>query len=88
MTTGSEASSEVEIVALVEVEIVALVADYPETEYQTSSEFNNKIIRDWNGTKKVLQGNTLVKLNEGILSVMDLRERQRRKLQKTRSIIR
>ncbi|KAL4559696.1 hypothetical protein LXL04_031839 [Taraxacum kok-saghyz] len=62
VTTGSEASSE--------VEIVALDADCndPETEYRTDK-FSNKIIRNWNGTKKVLQGNTLVKLNEGIVSV-------------------
>ncbi|KAK1427606.1 hypothetical protein QVD17_16296 [Tagetes erecta] len=62
VTTGAEAAMEVEIVVL-EGE-----SNYDEADKWTSDEFNDKIISEWDG-KKVLQGHTFVKLNEGIVSV-------------------
>ncbi|CAI9264894.1 unnamed protein product [Lactuca saligna] len=64
VTTGAEAETEIEIVVLDEGDCNDL-----ETEINwTSCEFNNKIIHEWNG-KKVLQGNTSLKLKEGIVHV-------------------
>lgn len=53
-----------------EVELVVLKVDSNENEAQnwTSDEFNNKVVREWNGTK-VLQGNTFVNLKEGSVIV-------------------
>lgn len=62
VTTGTEAATEIEIVVL-----EGDCNDF-ETENWTSYEFNNKIIREWKG-KKVLQGNTFLKLKEGIVYV-------------------
>ncbi|KAL7616267.1 hypothetical protein Lser_V15G00994 [Lactuca serriola] len=60
--TGAESATEIEIIAL------EGDCDDSETENWTSCEFNNKIIHEWNG-KKVLQGNTSLKLKEGIVYV-------------------
>ncbi|KAJ9559857.1 hypothetical protein OSB04_005017 [Centaurea solstitialis] len=60
--TGAEAAAE--------VEIVVLEGDLNDDEAKnwSSEEFNSKIVRDWKGAK-VLQGNTSLKLKEGIGSV-------------------
>ncbi|KAI3684550.1 hypothetical protein L6452_33774 [Arctium lappa] len=59
VSTGAEAAAKVEIVVL------EGDCNDGEAENWSSDEFNNKIIRDWNG-KKVLQGNTFLNLKEGI----------------------
>ncbi|PWA42035.1 Calmodulin binding protein-like protein [Artemisia annua] len=60
VTTGAAASMEVEIVVLVGD------SDNDEAENWPSNEFNNKIVREWNG-RKVLQGKTIVTIKEGII---------------------
>ncbi|KAI3737295.1 hypothetical protein L2E82_27292 [Cichorium intybus] len=65
VTTGAASATE--------VEIVVLQGDCNDVEAEnwTSSEFNNMIIHEWNG-KKVLQGNSSLKLKEGTVSVNNI----------------
>ncbi|GJY41626.1 calmodulin-binding protein 60 A-like protein, partial [Tanacetum coccineum] len=60
VTTGIGASTEVEIVVL------DGNSSNDEADNWSYDEFNNKIISEWNG-KKVLQGNTIMSINEGIV---------------------
>ncbi|KAK9073498.1 hypothetical protein SSX86_007822 [Deinandra increscens subsp. villosa] len=62
VTTGAEAAMEVEIVVL------ECDSNDDEVDRWTSGEFNKMIVSEWNG-KKVLQGNTFVKLNKGTVSL-------------------
>ncbi|KAI3807055.1 hypothetical protein L1987_22975 [Smallanthus sonchifolius] len=62
VTTGAEAAMEVEIVVL------EGDSNDDEADNWTSDDFKDKIVSEWSGNK-VLQGNTFVKLNEGIVSV-------------------
>ncbi|KAI3763118.1 hypothetical protein L1987_53568 [Smallanthus sonchifolius] len=62
VTTGAEAAMEVEIVVL------EGGSNDDEADNWTSDEFKDKIVGEWSGNK-VLQGNTFVQLNEGIVSV-------------------
>ncbi|KAJ9559904.1 hypothetical protein OSB04_005064 [Centaurea solstitialis] len=66
--TGKIVSMGAEAAAKVEIVVLEGDCNDDEVENWSSHDFNNKIIRDWNG-KKVLQGNTFLNLKAGIGSV-------------------